>query len=304
MQQFDQDSLFFNTQLPYIHNTDTIVNDSLYIDYLYDSQNIQKTDSTFLFELKEIVLPEMADTTINKIVYDKPSIFFPYKSQPVILKPSIRKEVNNDWLTGIFILSLLILTWIRYEGEKRLSQLFKAILGRHNMNQLLRDGDVIHERITPGLMFIYTISIATLISFVIQPYEIEIPGADNAFLLFAFLAGVILIFWFIKIGFIRISGKIFRMKSESDEYLITNIIYNVCTGLIAFPFVFAAHYADNRLSILIAAGIFCIGAVLRFVRSIFIGLSAQSFPVFYIFLYLCTLEILPFLVMYKLFINQ
>lgn len=293
----------FNTHLPYIPLTDTVkVNDSVYVEYLYDSANFKQKDSTFIFQLKDIVIPEQADTTIQKVEY-KPSFFVPYKTKPVIINPQVRADQNYDWLTGLFLLCLIILTWIRYEGDKRISQIFRSIFARHSINQLLRDGDIIHERITPGLMFVYLISAATLLMEVIKPYNIQIPGATSSFLIFSFLAGILLILWLIKLATIRISGKIFRTRSESDEYLLTNIIFNTGAGLVAFPFVFAGHYADNVISIYIAGTIFIIGVLMRFVRSIFVGLSAQSFPVVYLFLYLCTLEILPLLVIYKVLIN-
>lgn len=293
----------FQTQLPYISDSDTTAsNDSTYVQYLYDNLNVSKPDTTFVFQLKNIVLPADTDTIVHKVIYDKPSIFFPYKSKPIDIKPHVNHVQSNDWLTGLFILCLLILTWVRYEGNKRISQLFRAVLGRHNMNQLLRDGDIIHERITPGLMFIYLITLTALVVRLTRSYSIEIPGVDNMFLLFSFIAGVILILWLIKLSTIRISGKIFRTKSETDEYIVTNLIYNVCAGLIAFPFVFAAQYTDNQLIAYIALGIFGIGIIFRFVRSIFVGLSVQTFPVIHLFLYLCTLEILPFLVLYKFLI--
>lgn len=292
----------FKTQLPYIPPVDTTKgNDSAYVEYLYDSLNVKLPDSTFIFQLTEIILPNdsIADST-QTIVVQKPSFFVPYKVKPVVISPRVRHEVSYDWLTGFFLLSLIILAWVRFEGEKRISQLFRAVFARHNMNQLLRDGDIVNERITPSLMFVYLISFTTLVFTLIRPFNVNIPGATNPFLEYSFLAGGILILWLTKLMTIRVSGKIFRTRFESEEYLITNLIYNIAAGLVAFPFVFAGFYAGNELSLYIGTGIFVIGAVLRFVRSIFVGLSAQTFPVIYLFLYLCTLEILPLLVLYKL----
>lgn len=292
----------FDTPLPYIANTDTLVAQELYVDFLYDSINLKKPDSNFVFELKEIVLPEPIDTSQIQ-VYTRPSVFVPYKSKPVEIQPIVRDEINMDWLTGLFILCLFILTWIKYEGGKRVTQFFKAVIARHNVNQMLRDGDVIHERITPALMFLYIVSLSTLIMLIIRPYNIDIPWADSPFLKFSVLVSAILILWLLKLSFINISEKIFRTKNESFEYMVTNIIYNVATGIIAFPFLIAGHYGDSIVSLYIAVAVFALGLTLKIIRSIFVGLSAQSFPLVYLFLYLCTLEFLPILVIYKLFIS-
>ncbi len=290
----------FNTQLPFIHDPDTVQgHDSTYIEYIYDSLNVRPNDKTFVFQLKDIVLP--ASDSVKK-VEEKPSFIFPYKSQPVIITPKIRETNHLDWLTGLFLLCLIMLVWIRYEGERRISALFKAVIARHNLNQLLRDGDIIHERITPGLMFIYLISLSTLFMIILKRYFSEYIWTENSFLLFSGIISAILLFWLFKFLAIRITGKIFRTKAETEEYLVTNIIFNIAIGIVTLPFVFAAHYADNEISIFIAIAILALGIIMKFVRSIFVGLSAQTFPVIYLFLYLCTLEILPFLVLYKLIV--
>jgi hypothetical protein len=94
----------FNTQLPFVPLTDTAkVNDSVYADYLYDSLNFKSPDNTFVFELKDIVTPETADTTAMKVEH-KPSFFVPYKTKPVVINPQIRADQSYDWLTGLFFM--------------------------------------------------------------------------------------------------------------------------------------------------------------------------------------------------------
>jgi hypothetical protein len=289
--------------LPIIRQEDSVAdNSNTTVDYLSDSitNNISPIDS--IFQLKDLLVPRLNDTTRDTLEL-RPSIFFPFKEKPIEIKPRLRIEANYDWLTGLFVLCLIILTWVKYESGRRVTQIFKAVFARHNMNQLLRDGDIIHERITPGLMFLSLISISTLALLLILNYNINIPLTENNFLIFSLLASAIFILWMLKLVAIKISGAIFRTRAESSEYLITNLLYNVTAGIVAFPFVLIGHYAENQASIIIAVAILALGIIARFIRSIFVGLSAQSFSVVYIFLYLCTLEILPILVLYKLLIN-
>jgi hypothetical protein len=293
----------YKTSLPLIKSQDTLVNDSIesYQEYLFDSINIKRPDKNFRFELKDIIIPEEVDSTTNQAAYDHPSIFYPYKNSPVKIEPIKRDVPSYEWLSGLFLLCLILIAWIRFEGQRRIYQVYKAAWARHNINQLERDGNLLTERITPALMFIYVISLSTLILNLSRSYEVEIPGAESSFSFFSVIAGVVLILWLIKMTAIKVSGSIFKTWSESNAYLLTNIIYNTATGLAALPLVFAGHYTDNEYIIYIALAVFAIGLVLRFIRSIFVGLSAQSFPVVYLFLYLCTLEILPWLVIYKIF---
>ncbi len=303
MQEVQNQQQDYRPTLPYVRHEDSIVSiDSAYLRYFSDSVYPVLTTKDSVFELKDLFKPIPQDSVKDTLEL-MPSIFYPNKDKAVQINPKLRIETNYDWLTGLFLLCLVILTWIKYESSRRVTQIFKAVLARHNMNQLLRDGDIIHERITPGLMFLYLISVSTLVLLLIQHYDVSIPLTDNAFLIFSLIASAIFILWLTKLTIIKVSGIIFRTRNESGEYLITNLLYNITSGLVAFPFVLIGHYAENNVSILIAVSILAFGMIARFVRSVFVGLSAQSFPVVYIFLYLCTLEILPILVLYKLLTN-
>lgn len=298
----------FNTPLPFLQSSkDTVSVDSIYVEYLADSLNIIKPFKHFTFELKPILLHDsiqnVNDSTVQQVVYDKPSLLFPHKTKPVEVLPEVRNEQAYDWLTGLLFLCLIILTWVRYDGERRVVQLFRAVFARHNMNQLLRDGDILHELLTPLLMFVNLVTLSTLLMMLASWYNFDIPDAEEPWLIFSITAGALLVLWMIKLFAIMFSGNIFRTRMQTSEYLVTNLIFNIASGLVAFPFVFAGFYAGNTVIMMIAAAIIVLGIVWRFVRSIFVAISAQTFPVIYLFLYLCTLEILPFLVLYKLLVN-
>lgn len=270
-----------------------------YDTYLYDSVNVKQPDSSFVFELKQIVLPQVVDTTHSETVYSQPSFLTTTHGEAVKIEPQLRVEADYDFLTGLFIFCLLLLTWVRYEGQRRVLQLFKAVVARYNVNQLMREGNLLTERITPALMFIYVISLGTLVINLMGSWSFNIPGAETELSVFSIVAGLIIILWGLKLGMIKLAGIIFRTTIETEEYILTNLIYNIVSGLAALPFVIIGHYNHSREIIIISLGIFMLGVVFRFSRSIFVGLSAQTFPVVYLFLYLCTLEILPILVIYK-----
>ena len=119
-------------------------------------------------------------------------------------------------------------------------------------------------------------------------------------LIFMIITGSIGLLWFLKLMAIKLTGLIFRTKQDTSELILTNLIFNGATGIVIFPFVVAGFYSGNLLLIKVAVVILVAGMVLRFFRSLLIGLSAQTFSVIYLFLYLCTLEILPILVLYRM----
>ncbi len=272
-----------------------------YYDYLTDSLNPVKHDSSFSFQLKEIILPaEKEDSTEKLPVYNKQSIFYISATHNKKIEPTVRMQINYDWLTGVFIACLIILTWIRFYNFRRIKQLFKAILARHHVNQLMRDGNLSEERITPGLAFIYLASLSVIIHQLGLKYISLWPGLKNSLLVFVVIMGSLAGLWFLKIALIKITGNIFKTKQSAGELILTNLIYNAGIGIVIFPVVIAGFYTANPVVMYVAAGILLMGMGMRFLRSLLVGISTQTFSVVYLFLYLCTLEILPVLFLFRL----
>ena len=288
--------------LPVIQEQE-VVSDTIesYIGYLTDSLNPPAADTLFRFELKEIVLPEViVDADSLQPVYDKISLFSSGRKDFVKPETHIRVVQNTDWFTAIFLMCAIILAWIRHYYTRRIKQLFKAAFARHHVNQLIRDGNLTDERITPFLSFIYISGLSGIIWQLGLQYIQHVSSIENPFFIFLIIMAVVILFWLSKIMLIKFTGNIFRARSDISEYILTNVIFNISIGIVIFPFVVAGYYTENIMITYLALGLLGLGMLLRFFRSISVGLSAQSFSVVYLFLYLCTLEILPVLVLFRL----
>jgi len=93
---------------------------------------------------------------------------------------------------------------------------------------------------------------------------------------------------------------------EEDKLGFSHItqlqVNNRVTGMIVFPLAFMAYYAMPNVSAIFvyAALIFLIlQFVVRFVKLLLTSFRAAEFPFYISFTYLCTLEILPILMIYK-----
>jgi len=85
----------------------------------------------------------------------------------------------------------------------------------------------------------------------------------------------------------------FKNIDTAKEYIQNILIYNLVLGILLLPLLLLIIYTYHELFLFIAGGlaIFILG--LRFIRGIAIGLSDSKFSLIHLFLYLCTLEILP-----------
>lgn len=298
-----QQTTFQNFFLRPVGQEEVTVHDTIdnYVEFLTDSLNPPIPDTLFRFELKAIVLPDsVTDSLPAQPVYDRTSLFTVWKNQPVKPQPVVREAQHTDWLTAIFLLCVVILAWIRFYYARRVKQLFKAAFARHHVNQLIRDGNLTDERITPVLSLIYISALSTIAQQFGYGYISGATGVSNPLLVFLIIMAAIIMYWSGKILLIKFTGNLFRTKQDAGEYILTNFIFNITIGIIIFPLVLVGYYTENNTITYIAVGVLIIGMSLRFLRSISVGITAQSFSVVYLFLYLCTLEILPVLVLYRL----
>lgn len=274
-----------------------------YFSYLEDSLNPPPADTVFRFGLREIILPVTAtDSASNGPVYDMPPLFTA-QHHPANQKvgPIQRITQEYDWLTILLLVCVAILAWIRFYYTRRLRQLFRAVYARHHVNQLVRDGNLSSERISFGLGLILVTGASTLLFKLTGGNLNELLGIKSPFFAFMVIAAALSLLWMLKLRVIKGLGSLFRTRQAADEYLLTNVLFNITAGLTAFPFIIAWHFSQLQVLLYLILAIFLIAAAMRMLRNISIGLSVQSFSVVYLFLYLCTLEILPFLFVYKYF---
>jgi hypothetical protein len=174
-------------------------------------------------------------------------------------------------------------------------------MAKRYISQLIRDGNIAGERITPALGFISLISMSTLI-FGFAGYSIELhTGRITAVLTFLMIGVALILIWFLTWIILKVSGKIFKSSQAIEIYLLNSLIFPLVSGLIIFPVIIAWFFTSQSYFLYLAGGIVIISMAIRFIRNLSGGLQSQSFSAFYIFLYFCTLEILPLAIGYKIY---
>jgi hypothetical protein len=142
-------------------------------------------------------------------------------------------------------------------------------------------------------MGMYIISITLLIY---EAMEILSPGSSEglvSLLLFAGFLGIYILVFLMKILVIWIISIIFKNPATASEYIQTILIFNLVMGILLLPFLLVMTFALRDIVLYASLGIVLILMGLRFIRGIAIGLSDTNFSLIHLFLYLCTLEILP-----------
>ncbi|MGB4205757.1 MAG: DUF4271 domain-containing protein [Bacteroidales bacterium] len=227
--------------------------------------------------------------------------------EPRLLRPdrgdSI-KDSNYDWITVLFLACVILITIAKNNFPKRITQLLKASITPRATAHLYRQGNPFTEQITLILVIIYLLT-SSLFVFLILDNYFSLPDFDlRTEIFFALIVATNASYWLFKVILIKIIAYIFKTREASSAYLLNNLVFNMAIGLvllISLPFVVYTGAETVLIVTLIFISIFLLYRVLR---NVLVGLSITYFPLFYLMIFVFTVEIAPLLIIAKLFMNN
>ena len=191
------------------------------------------------------------------------------------------------------------MAWVQFFYFKRIRQIYYAPLSQRFLNLLTKEGNLFRERISVALTIIYLFTYSLFLSLIIKEF---IPGIMSRFTdyqVFALCAAAIILFWVLKIFTIRFLGIVFRTTSSTSDYLQNILVSMFISGLILLPLLLLTVFLHSDILIYITLITICLLYIFRVMRGYFIGISLKKFSYLFLFVYLCSLEILPLLVILK-----
>ncbi len=226
------------------------------------------------------------------------SVFAPHNLKPVSKGPQALNQHSMDWITMLLMVCLFIFAWVQASYAKRLKQIIRAAIQPYFINQLEREGSLFRERISLGLGFTFLLIVSVFVFLLFKTFGSLPPVfSPQVFLLLIF--SVLLLFQVIRSAFIYFSGFIFNTREASRMYQLNTLLFNHIIGIVLLPLTIMAFYLDSKALLSIGVVITTLLILYGFFRNILTGLANKNYNLFYLFLYLCTLEILPMLLLYK-----
>jgi hypothetical protein len=227
------------------------------------------------------------------------SLFSEHKLQIRDFHISAHQHYPSDWIVISFLASLIIVAWLQFFYFKRLRQIYYAPLSQRFLNILTKDGSLFKERIAVALTLIYMFTFSLLLSMILKNFIPETLSRFHDFQIFAICATSLVFFWLLKISAIWFLGIVFRTIPSTQDYLQNILAFSFITGLILLPLLILAVFLHSNILLYIILIIIGLLYFFRVMRGVFIGISLKKFSWLFLFVYLCTLEILPLLVILK-----
>ncbi len=211
-------------------------------------------------------------------------------------------DLRPDWLLGIVILSLVLLAWLKLFYHKLLDQIMQSLTNYQLSVKLLRDQNIFSKRVAIALNTNF-ILMGGAFAYLIFGYFNLRPFPLNDILSYLCYVGCLMMLLLARFVVLHVTGYLFDSRHVFREYLhqIFLIYKNLGIYLVILVIVLAYIREDLRIYFVYPGIVLVFTAYfLRIFKGVRILLN-KDVLIFYLILYLCTLEILPFLILYRFF---
>ncbi|WP_431133610.1 DUF4271 domain-containing protein [Psychroserpens mesophilus] len=210
----------------------------------------------------------------------------------------LREVISNDWFTVFLVLGLAFITLCKFLFTPRFKDFISVIGNSKYLKIYARDQKFIDG--FDALLFLNLIISVSIFSYIVYVSLVH-PSEFNLTQFFKLIFGIGVLF-LIKVLLERLIGSVFDIDSLIDSYLFQKTTYKNFTGFLLLPINCLLIYTISPTKPIIYA---CIGFIvlinlLGFISSFKNYQKLLLNNIFYFILYLCALEIGPYLILYKL----
>lgn len=209
---------------------------------------------------------------------------------------------GEPWIFWFVILLLLIFAVLRKAFSKEFLVIFHALFSSRTLNQVIREERLFSSWPFMLLYLLLSFIIGTFLYFC-QSYFHFIDYDTSGFEGLAMLSLAAFIFFTFKIVSLRALAFVFDVRKLVNEYVSILYISYFNTAVLFLPLTIAICLTPFRFAeIYIYTALLVTGLIFltQFIRAGAVILSEYRFPIIYLLLYICALEICPLIILMKL----
>lgn len=231
---------------------------------------------------------------IPYLPFNKPPLFMIIKEK----LPQGKEELFYLLAGLIFLVALVRLIFPKYFNNMFLMSFQTKFRQRQTQEQLLQDN-------LASLMMniLFFVSGGIYIGLIAQENNVT-PFPFWWLLLYS--STILSIIYAIKFLFLRFSGWIFNVKEAANSYIFIVFMSNKIIGILLIPFLLLLAFSSAEIAaVSVTVSLILVGIMLLYRYLVSMGSIRHELKVnaLHFFLYLCAVEILPLLLIYKLLFN-
>jgi hypothetical protein len=223
------------------------------------------------------------------------------------LKPINQYAIFNNssplvWPSVILILCVGLFVFLRVTSFSKVTAILRSSYSIQSIKQLER------EEFNPfnPTSFVLSLLFVLMLSFFLYKINTEFSGlrilqqrTDLA--QYTFFIGCVCVYLPVKFGIRKVMGFVSNEGALTNEIFYNNLVINQTLGVVLLPIMIVVELSHiSPAYLLIATGIIITTSLfIKLYRGIVFSLFENHIGLLQVFIYLCTLEILPFLVFLK-----
>ena len=214
----------------------------------------------------------------------------------------MREVISHEWFTVFIVLGLVAITLSKQLFSVRFND-FIGVLGNSKYLKIYSKDQKFIDGFDSLLFFNLVVSLSIFCflaySSLVKPLEFELLTFLK--IVFAFAAVVL-----IKVLLERLIGSLFDIDKLIDSYLFQKTSYLNFSGFLLLPINVLLLYSitPTKIVIYICIGFILLVNVMGLITSFKNHQKLIASNLFYFILYLCALEIGPYLILYKLIVEN
>lgn len=213
----------------------------------------------------------------------------------------LRPTTTNDFFILLIVISLVFVAIAKLLFEKRFNHFASILINSSYLKIYSKDQKFID--LFDGLLFLNLVFSASIFGFIC--YNTLFESIEMSVVLIFKLMFGIGAFILIKVLLERLIGSLFSIDNLMDKYQFQKTSYKNYLGLVLIPINVLLLYSvtPNKAIVLTIIILLTIINTIGLLTSYKSNLNLIKRDFFYFILYLCTLEIGPYIILYKVFIE-
>lgn len=214
-----------------------------------------------------------------------------------------RLTFSKDWITIILLVVLILITLVKNNFNVRFTKLFSLLYSDKYYTDYLKTNPLLFNRFHFLFFFVIIFNISLIIfnSFIaFKPSEI-----DYDFIFFLQIILITILYLFIRYFLGYIIAFIFDVDDKQKLLTFLKMSNLSLLSVLLYPLLILVNYSVGLFhKFLITFSVIAI--IILFFLRYFTLVKKEKInfnSLFYLFLYLCALEIAPFIVIYKTFVD-
>ncbi len=207
---------------------------------------------------------------------------------------------NPAWLFFALFVLLGLFAGIRIYYGSLLMQTLESAVSFQVASRIFNDNSVLLKQLDNILYVFYILSTGLLLYVIEIRFGLEPYGISGG-LLYLFNLALLMILFLSRVVLVYTTGFIFDKIGIYKEYLYNVYIFNKIIGIFVLPLLLFVIYTDGILNIVfqwIALTAVAALLIMRLIRG-FVFSFRKGVSIFYMFLYLCALEMAPLILLYR-----